>query len=58
MTIKVVTYYNSFSGNVSFGEATKVRLYNNGYFNYVEKVYVHNGSLFKMTYPDFPKISI
>jgi hypothetical protein len=58
MTIKVVTNYNPFSDNVTFGEATKVRVYNNGYFNYVGQVYVHNGSLFKMAYPDFPKISI
>ena len=58
MTIKVVTNYNPFSDSVTFGEATKVRVYNNGYFNYVGQVYVHNGSLFKMAYPDFPKISI
>lgn len=58
MTIKVVTFYNPFSDSVSFGEASQIRLYNNGFFNYVDRVYVHNGSLFKMSYPDFPKISI
>lgn len=58
MTIKVVTNYNPFSDTVAFGEATKVRIYNNGIFNYVSRVYVHDGSLFKMSYPDFPKISV
>jgi hypothetical protein len=58
MTIKVVTNYNPFSDTVAFGEASQIRLYNNGIFNYVSKVYVHDGSYFKMSYPDFPKISV